>query len=444
MPAISERPPIRIQLPPLHSGQLDLDRSDARFQVVVCGRRFGKTTYGVLKCAKGALRTGGLYWWVGPSYKVAGIGWKMFKELVRGLPEEMVTIREADMQIIFSNGGSVVIKSADNPDSLRGDKLSGVVLDEFAQIREETWTDVLRPSLADLKGWALFIGTPKGKNWAYRLFEGAKVKPDWAAFRKPTSTNPYIDQAEIESARLDMSEESFAQEFEADFGASQYLVYPEVNPDIHEWREKVPEFVSYHGGMDFGGDSIGSHKSATVIAGLTIKDELIVFAAFKESGPNIAERQLNWTMEQEAKLDDVRRIMKYRDIGKPLYRADRTQMVGIQFMRNMGLNILPTRGGPDSVSEGIELVHRRLKLRPTELGLKPKVYWLKGTPYIMNDLMAYRYPEPRDEDRQQAKNPLKVDDDLDDAFRYCIEGVDGSVVGDPQKLYAASVPRMLQ
>lgn len=350
------------------------------------------------------------------------------------------------MMVIFAKtGGIVAMKSADNPDSLRGEKLSGVVFDEFAQIREDTWSEVIRASLMDKKGWAIFIGTPKGKNWAYRLFERAKVLENWAAFKMPTMSNPYIDADEIEQARAEMTEEEFNQEIMADFGASQYLVYPEVDPTWHEWHEPVPEFISYHGGMDFGGDTIGAHKSATVLAGLTNKDELIIFAAFKESGVNIAERQYNWAIEQELKLQQLRKEMKYRYVDSPKYRGDKTQSVGIQFMRNMGLNIWPTKGGPDSVAEGIQKVHRRLKLRPTERGNRPKLFWLKGGEgclQVMKDLMAYRYPEPREEDKEQSKNPLKVDDDLVDALRYMVEGVDGTVIGDPQKLYSQSVPRL--
>lgn len=359
-------------------------------------------------------------------------------------------MRESDRIVIYPNGGRVASKSADNPDSLRGEKLGGVVLDEFAQIKEETWFEVLRPALTDLKGWALFIGTPKGKNWAYRLFERAKVVKNWDCFQMPTSSNPYIDPEEIADAKVHMSEEAFAQEFEADFGYSQYLVFPEVNPDFHEWRGPVPEFISYHGGMDFGGDTIGAHKSATAIAGRTEKDELIIFAAFKQSGPNIAERQLNWYWEQDNRLKEVSHAARVSYNGI-ISRADKSQSVAIQFMRNSGVHVFPTKGGPDSVEAGIEIMHRRFKLRTKGEGDSgPTLYWLRpesriaeGCHFVRDDLMKYRYPEPKDVDEVQKKNPLKVDDDLVDAIRYLVEGVDGLIIGDPQKLYAGSIPKIV-
>lgn len=425
-----------IQLPPLHPGQVDIGRSSARFKVVVCGRRFGKTTYGVRENVKGALETGGIYWWIGPSYKIADIGWEMLKLLARQIPD--VQIREADKEVIFANGGKVCVRSAVDPDSLRGEKLSGVVFDEFPLIKEYTWTEVIRPALADMKGWALFIGTPKGKNWGYRLFEAAKSRTGWEAFKKPTSANPYIDPGEIEAARQEMTEEQFKQEFEADFGASQYLVYPEVMPEIHEWKGQVPKFISYHGAMDFGGDSIGSHKSSIVISGRTEKDELIIFAAFEESGPNIGERMVNWTLEKQSLISGLQKEA-HMPPTPLIFRGDKTQMLGIQFMRGMGISIFPTRGGRDSVNEGIELVHRRLKSR--EIDGKPRLFWLKGTPYVGEALMRYRYPDPFDnEDRMRPKNPLKVDDDTVDTIRYMVEGVDAMVIGNPQEMYRALIP----
>ncbi len=450
-----------IILPPLHPGQVRIDENPARFKVVVCGRRFGKTSYGVRKCVKEALKTGQLYWWIGPSYKVAGIGWKMLKLLAWQLNQiTPVEVREADMMVIFKrNGGAVVIKSADNPDSLRGEKLGGVVFDEFAQIREDTWPEVIRPALADLKGWAVFIGTPKGKNWAYRLYTAAEHRLGWAGFKVPTaitedgtaytrvvaSTNPFIDVDELEQSRDDMSPEQFGQEFLADFGASQYLVYSEIEPTFHEWSGPVPEFVRYFGGMDFGADTIGAHSSVTVIAGHTSRDELIILDCFKMAGANVGEKQLNWALEKANDLETLHRAMKKRP-PEIVYRGDKTQMLGIQFMRKFGVDIRKTKGGPDSVIEGIELMHRRLKVRigsGLEDKSRPRLFWLKGCPHVGEDLMAYRYPEPHGDGRVESKNPLKVNDDVADAVRYMVEGVDRGATGDPQRLYMNDLPRLV-
>jgi len=317
----------------------------------------------------------------------------------------------------------------------------------------------------DHEGWALFIGTPRGKNWAWRLFENAKIRTGWEAFSMPTaitedgtpgtvvvgSNNPILKVSELELARQERgSDETYAQEILADFGASQFLVYPEVNPDVHEWKGKLPEFVSTHGGKDYGGDTIGAHKSTVVLAGRTARDELIMFAAFKQAGPNIAERQLNWCFEQEARLQELAKATRTQ-YHQPKYRADKSQMVAIQYARNMGLNIWPTTGGPDSVEAGVEAVHRRLRPRMMVRSGEsiprqhPTLYWWQGGEgchFVREDLMKYRYPEPKGEDEVQKRNPLKVDDDLVDAIRYLVEGADRMVIGNPQELYAGAVERL--
>lgn len=427
--------PVQVALPPLHPGQKKVEESEARFIVCVCGRRWGKTTYGVRKCVKYALQDAGLYFWIAPSYKVANTGWKMLKQFARQIPG--AEIREADKQVIFPNGGEVDVRSAVDPDSLRGEKVYGCVFDEFAQIPEETWTEVMLPSLLDVGGWALFIGTPKGNNWAKQLFDDALLKRNWARFHMPTGTNPYMTRERMELLRDEYigRENTWKQEIEADFGAAQYAVY-ETSPHVHRWTGPIPEFVSYWGGDDFGGDTVGAHKSASVIAGKTADDNLIIIASFKQSGPNIAERQLNWKFQQIQALEDIHRAAKLQP-PVVISRADKTQMVGIQFMARMGLHVFPTKGGPDSVQEGIQMVQRRLAVRPDG---RPKLFWLPGLYDIEKDFQNYRYAEPKNDGSIEKTNPMKVDDDLMDAVRYMVEGVDRNVLGNPQDLYKSLVP----
>lgn len=427
----------RVQLPPLHPGQALVEASPARFKVVVCGRRWGKTTYGVRTCIKYAMLTGQLYFWVGPSYKVANTGWKMLKSFARAIPG--AEIREADKSVVLPNGGQVDVRSAVDPDSLRGEKLGGAVFDEFAQVAEATWTEVVLPSLIDLGGWALFIGTPKGNNWAKTLFDEAKLKSNWAAFHMPTSSNPFLSPAGLELIRGEYlgREQQMRQELEADFGASQYAVY-ETSPHVHRWSGDVPVFVRYHGGMDFAGDTVGAHKSATVIAGVTADDEMVLIAAFKQSGPNISERQLNWTLQQEQTLAEVH---KSAGLKPPVisYRADKSQSVGIQFMRMMGLHVFPTKGGADSVEEGVQMVSRRLAVRADG---RPRLWWLPGLYDVEKDFGNYRYPEPKNDGSVEKRNPLKVDDDLMDAVRYMVEGADREIIGNPHELFSNLIPRL--
>lgn len=429
-----------INLPPLLPWQQEVEDNPARFKVLIIGRRSGKTHYGIYRCLNDALNNpGGIYWWVGPIFPISDIGWRLLKRILGQLSSAglEIKVREDPRYAELPNGAQIWIKSADNPDSLRGEGLNGVVLDEFVQDKEETWTEVLRPALSDKGGWAVFISTPKGKNWAWKLFKTAQQSPGWATWQLTTAEcNPFIPKEEIENARLEMSENSFRQEYEADFGASQYLVYSEFDTNIHKWKWEIPEFTVVRGGLDFGGTTISSHKSAGSVGILTARDELVLVDEFEQSGPNIAERQMNWMMEAESKMRELSFRSK-KPIEKIIWHADKSQMVGIQLMRQMGFTVMASKGGPDSVLEGIEMVHRRLKVR--EDG-RPRFYYRDGLRYIPEAFERYRYPEPNADDKPFAQKPLKVNDDMVDATRYLIEGLDRSIIGDPALLYKNALP----
>lgn len=167
-----------------------------------------------------ALKTaveGGKAWWIGPSYPMASIGWRTMKELARQIPQAM--IKEGEKMIEFPGGGFEQVRSADNPDSLRGEGLDLVIIDEAAHILrfDETWAQALRPALSDREGRALMISTPKGYNSFWELFKDAESKEDWAAFQFPTSDNPYIRPEEIEAAREMLPALVFRQEYLAEF-----------------------------------------------------------------------------------------------------------------------------------------------------------------------------------------------------------------------------------
>jgi phage terminase large subunit-like protein len=198
-----------------HAGQAAVHRSDARFKVLAAGRRWGKTRLGVNECLSVAAR-GGRAWWVAPSYKMSEVGWRPIRRIGRQIGAE---IRKVDRQVILPGGGWVQVRSADNPDSLRGEGLDFVVLDECAFVRENAWLEALRPSLSDRQGGALFISTPKGRNWFWRswLRGQDEQRVEWESWRYPTSANPYIDRSEIEAARTGLPERIYRQEYDAEF-----------------------------------------------------------------------------------------------------------------------------------------------------------------------------------------------------------------------------------
>ncbi len=123
-----------------------------------------------------------------------------------------------DRMVTLPGGGFVAVRSADNPDSLRGEGLDFVVMDECAFMQKEAWTEAIRPALSDRQGKALFISTPKGRNWFWEAYmRGVNGEEGWESWTFPTSSNPYIEPAEIEAAKRDLPEMIFRQEYLAEF-----------------------------------------------------------------------------------------------------------------------------------------------------------------------------------------------------------------------------------
>lgn len=213
-PAPLRSRPLEIALPPLHPGQVEVAKDPNRFKVVCCGRQWGKTVLGASLCVGEAAR-GGDVWWVAPSFPVGELGWRIIDHLCRQIPGTKFEGRPV-FRITLPTGGTIQLRSADNPDSLRGATLSGVVFDEAAMAKPEAWP-TLRPTLSARSGWAMFISTPKGLNWFRDIYEDADVRRGWARWRFPSVANPHLPPDDVELAREEMSSLVFSQEYEAEF-----------------------------------------------------------------------------------------------------------------------------------------------------------------------------------------------------------------------------------
>ena len=217
------------KLPRLHEGQQKVRDSEARWKILCAGRRFGKTRLGVQMCMEVALK-GGRAWWVAPTFSIARVGWRDIAASAKSFPREIEpNVSLANMQIDLPNGGSIAVRSADNPQRLRGEGLDFLVMDEAAFVKPEVWQEVLRPTLTERKGSALFISTPIGRNnWFYDLWEVAEDAENWERFRFSTTDNPMIDPEEVEAARKEVGSIVFAQEYLAEFvDAGQGMLRPE-------------------------------------------------------------------------------------------------------------------------------------------------------------------------------------------------------------------------
>src|SRR5580704_16840788 len=202
--------------------------NEKRFRVLVAGRRFGKTQIALLELFRAVCQRDKTAWYVAPTYKQAKrIAWSRLKELVR--PYRGARISETDLRVDFPWGGSLALRGADNYDSLRGEGLDFVVLDEFGCMSPQAWTEVLRPMLSDRRGKALFIGTPQGHNHFYELYDHAlQHGEDWEAFHFSTREGGYVTEEELLAVARELDERTYRQEFEASFEhlASGRVYYP--------------------------------------------------------------------------------------------------------------------------------------------------------------------------------------------------------------------------
>jgi predicted phage terminase large subunit-like protein len=264
-----------ISLPRALPHQLPVLLDPARFKVVVCGRRWGKTALGLLATVrghgpcrgvrKGAI-DGGKIWWVAPDYPTAAEIWRDLKKATR---QAWTDKDEVQRRIELPSGGSVTVRSAHDPGSLVAVGLDGLVIDEAGKTPESAWYESLRPTLSDRQGWAVFIGTPKGHNWFHDLYEHAGSTDGWARWQRPTWDNPLVPPAEIESARLD-SPRYFDQEYGASFLSIEGAEWPaEYFPDSIWFDDWPTDLTIRTGGLDpsKGKDAKSGDYSAIVTLG---------------------------------------------------------------------------------------------------------------------------------------------------------------------------------
>jgi len=205
----------RDQFRPFH------DRKE-RFAAIVAHRRAGKTVACIHELNREALRTkesNARFAYVAPYYAQAkDVAWTYLKEAAAPVPG--VQFNESELRVDYPNGARIRLYGADNYDRMRGIYLDGVILDEMGDMDPRAWSEVLRPALSDRKGWAVFIGTPKGQNTFYEVCQRAKREDGWFYLSMKASETGLIDADELDAARAEMSADQYEQEFECSFDAA--------------------------------------------------------------------------------------------------------------------------------------------------------------------------------------------------------------------------------
>lgn len=200
-----------IEIPELHINQQAILDNDSRFRVVMCGRRFGKSELAQIEMIYEGIK-GNSIAYITPTYQLAKTFFAKLSDLLH-FPSN-----KSDLIIDFPNGGSIRFFTGERLDNLRGRKFHFVVIDEasFIPDLESGWMNSIRPTLTDYKGRALFLSTPKGKNYFYSLYlKGLSGETDWHSFKFTTYDNPYIDKHEIDDAKIQLPEPVFEQEYMA-------------------------------------------------------------------------------------------------------------------------------------------------------------------------------------------------------------------------------------
>jgi phage terminase large subunit-like protein len=296
--------------------------SDARFKVLSAGRRWGKTRLGVNECLDVAAQ-GGRAWWVSPSYKTSEVGWRPLRQIARKIPN--AEVRLVDRMVTLPGGGFVAVRSADNPDSLRGEGLDFVVMDECAFMQREAWTEAIRPALSDRQGKALFISTPKGRNWFWENYQrGINGEEGWQSWTFPTVNNPYIEASEVEAARRDLPEIIFRQEYLAEFIDDQGGVFRRVQEAAVLSPQEPQPGRQYVAGVD-----VASSVDFTVVSVLDAETkEMVYMDRFNRVDYPVLINRLE-SVYHRYRLTSM--VVESNSIGRPV----------IDELVTRGLNIVP-------------------------------------------------------------------------------------------------------
>tara|TARA_R110002153_G_scaffold3020_2_gene14326 strand:+ start:2875 stop:4119 length:1245 start_codon:yes stop_codon:yes gene_type:complete len=250
----------------------------ARFKVVVSGRRFGKTYASIASLAKHASVPNTKVMYCSPSYRMSKqICWEDLKSMLRE-KNWIKKINESELTITLVNSSIIMLRSLDNPDSIRGLGLDHVVIDEAADVSNltEAWNAVIRPTLSDRQGSALIISSPKGRGYLYDLYQNEKRLDDWKSWQYTTIEGGNVSAEEIEAAKRDLDEKTFKQEYLAqwiDYSGLIYYAFGQHNivsrPDLLTDRGTI-----IHVGIDFNFSPLCAVIAVKTQWGLHVIDEI--------------------------------------------------------------------------------------------------------------------------------------------------------------------------
>ena len=322
-----------------------------RFVVGVAHRRMGKTVAALNQLIKSSLENGQQsprYAYIAPTYSQAKrVAWDYLTHFVRPLNAEA---NIAELRVDFL-GRRIQLYGSDNPDSLRGQYFDGVVLDEIGDQNPKIWNEIIRPSLADRKGYCLFIGTPKGNNHFKDLFDRADKEEGWAALEFKASETKLIDEEELQSARKEMGDDKFNQEFECSFNAAvEGSYYGKIIGELEE-KNRMCEITRDDLCQTYVAWDLGMGDSTALWVAQNAGQEVRLMDYVENHGQGL-DWYVNWLKDN--KWETAEQLLPHdvavRELGTGKSR--------LEVLRESGLNVkvLPRL----SVDDGIQSVRRLL------------------------------------------------------------------------------------
>jgi hypothetical protein len=355
-----------ITLDELHPGQLRVVEQSSRYNVICCGRRWGKSLLGLDLAIETAL-DGRPAAWFAPTYKLLTEPWR---DAIRTLSPIIESKNEQEKQLRLATGGVLDFWTLDDPNSGRGRKYARVVLDEAAMARhlEEAWTQAVRPTLTDYRGDAWFFSTPKGRNYFWRLhcLGMDPEESEWSAWTMPTLSNPHISPEEVEAARLELPERVYLQEYNADFIDSSGGVFRMVREAVDGGRthaEPPRDGMAYVLGVDLA--RVEDFSVLPVLDGTGCQ---VYFERFN---------QISWERQIERVAEVASRyrapaVIDATGLGDPIVEA----------LRRRGVAVRPFVFTAASKEQLID----NLAIRIEQGGIR-----LMDLPVQTNELLAYQY-----------------------------------------------------
>ena len=349
----------------LSQPQQQISNSEARFRVAACGRRFGKSWLAMNEMAKFARFPNQRILACAPTHKQCKTIW--WSELKGMLIDRnwVKKINESELMITLVNGSTITLRSADNYDALRGGKYNFIVMDEFADMNPEAWFSVLRPTLSDMQGHALFIGSPKGRNHFYDLWIDAGVLEDWESFQFTTLQGGNVPEEEIEAARRDLDERTFKSEYMSEWVDYKGVIFYNYNDEYNlkkytgEFTERTPIHVS----VDF--------NNSPITAGIWIKgaDSLHAIDEIEIYGSNTLEL----VQEINRRYGTARQRLAYPDASGSRVNTNSMGMSDHIILQNNGYKLVTGKVNPN-VNDSINSVNAlmRSSTGETKLWIDPK------------------------------------------------------------------------